>query len=140
MAFLLAQFRKTEKRSQALALIKASQEDDQDTVRELLDAGADTGMRDTWNGSALMYASCHCNLQIVELLLGNGADLNERSRLGRTPLMWASQKNCLSVVRLLVERGADIELIDQDGKKAMDLAAGSGRREVVDFLERLSVP
>ena len=79
---------------------------DADTVKRLLEAGADPNARNEANATALMWATD--DLQKTRLLLAHGADVKARSDEGRTPLLIASKRNgSAEVVKLLLEHGAD---------------------------------
>ena len=63
-------------------------------------------------------------MEVMEYLLGHGADVNAISiKGGTTPLMHACSRyveGSLDFVRFLVERGADCEMVDTEGKRAVD--------------------
>lgn len=78
---------------------------DADTVRLLLEAGADPNSRNEAGATALMWAVD--DLEKTRLLLKAGADVNARSDDGRTPLLSATARpGCADVVNLLLDRGA----------------------------------
>ena len=74
-------------------LIEAVENDDLDTVKTLLQQGADVNTRNPENGlTVLMSAACHGNLEMTKLLLEAGADLfTADSKTGATPLHKACQ-------------------------------------------------
>src|SRR5262245_58406384 len=79
---------------------------DSDSVRRLLESGADPNMRNDAGATALMWAVDEP--QKTRLLLDRGADANARSGDGATPLMIASGRfGSSAVIKLLLDRGAD---------------------------------
>lgn len=79
---------------------------DLESVRLLLDNGADPNLRNEAGATALMWAAN--DLDKTRLLLDRGADVNARSEDSRTALLIAAgQFGCREVVRLLLDRGAD---------------------------------
>lgn len=118
------------------------------TIRALLDAGADTGIRD-FNGwtalvwaqtnddpgvtrllmgafdkaagnQALLGAAGHGNVRTMQMLLGSGADVNARDpATGTTPLLAAARSGRPDTVRLLLDRGANVRARDKQGRTAL---------------------
>src|SRR5262249_31738952 len=79
---------------------------DAESVRLLLDAGADPNARNVAGATALMWAVD--DLDKARLLLTSGADANARSDDARTPLLSAT--GCVGageVVKLLLDHGAN---------------------------------
>ena len=78
---------------------------DADAVRRLLEAGADSNIRNDARATALMWAVD--DPEKTRLLLKAGADSNARSDDGRTPLLSATGRpGCGDVVKLLLDHGA----------------------------------
>jgi ankyrin repeat protein len=87
-------------------LMQAALYGDSDSVRFLLENGADPNIRNEAGATALMWAVD--DLEKTRLLLDHGADVNAHSDDGRTPLLIAAgQFGTGAMVRLLVDRGAD---------------------------------
>ena len=79
---------------------------DAESVRLLLDKGADPNVRNEAGATALMWAAN--DLEKTRLLLDRGADVNARSEDSRTALLIAAgQFGSREVVKLLLDRGAD---------------------------------
>ncbi|GEM_PF-4009809 len=115
----------------------ASWNGDQQTVRRLLEKGADVNMKLSSNGgTALMSASENGHTEIVKLLLEKGADVNVKlSASGTTALMLASWHGHTEIVKLLLEKGADVNIkLSSNGGTALMLASESGRTEIVKLL------
>jgi ankyrin repeat protein len=102
-----------------------------DTVKLLLDRGADINAANRNGYTALMFAAQQSNgtssLDTVKLLLDRGADINAADRNGYTALMIAAQESngtsSLDTVKLLLDRGADINAANSNGDTALMFAA-----------------
>lgn len=90
-------------------LMQAALYGDTDSVRLLLDNGADPNIANEAGATALMWAVNE--LEKTRLLLDRGADVNARSADSRTALLIAAGRfGSREVVRLLLDRGADIKV------------------------------
>ena len=66
----------------ATALMQAAHSGSTDSVRILLENGADPNLKETANGqTALMFAAASDRIDVVKLLLSRGADINVTSRV-----------------------------------------------------------
>ena len=89
-------------------LMQAALYGDAESVRLLLEKGADPNLRNEAGATALMWSIN--DLEKTRLLLDRGADVNARSDDSRTALLIAAgQFNSREVVKLLLDRGADIK-------------------------------
>jgi len=90
----------------ATPLMYAAVYGDADSVRLLLEAGAEPNLRNDAGATALLWAVD--DLDKTRLLLKAGADANARSDDGRTPLLSATGRvGCAEVVKLLLDHGAN---------------------------------
>jgi ankyrin repeat protein len=95
-----------------------------ETMRLLLDKGADVNGKSAVGATALMWAAA--DPAKVRLLLERGADAKIVSESGRTALLLAAMSDqSADTVRLLLQRGADAKVIDRDQTSAL-LAATFG--------------
>lgn len=98
-------------------MLAARQYGNVQTVRLLLDHGADANATNRFGATALMAAVAADDADMVRLLLDHGADVNSKPQMdqdgflfggGRTPLMWAAFRNNESIIKLLIARGANV--------------------------------
>lgn len=61
-------------------------------------------------------------------------ELDARGANGRTALMNAAIRNDYRVIEALKQKGADIDLLDNDGRKAVHLAAQRGNAVAIAYL------
>src|SRR5262245_29376585 len=72
------------------ALMRAALDGNTETVKELLDQGADINQRDENGRTALMFAAMNTHYETMKVLLEYGADVNAKSNKGGTALMAAA--------------------------------------------------
>src|SRR5262245_16240952 len=90
----------------ATPLMYAALYSDAETVRFLLDHGADPNIKNQAGATALMWALD--DVEKTRLLVEHGADVNARSEEGRTPLIIAAyQFGSAPIIKLLLDRGAN---------------------------------
>lgn len=104
-----------------------------ETLRALLDAGADVNARNDLQASALLWAACQP--EKARLLLERGAEVNIQSKQGRTPLMVAATcPGNAETVRLILSKDADVKARPRGGASALYLAARTGELATVKLL------
>lgn len=103
-------------------LIQAVKAGDSQSVRTLLDQGADTNVRDRNGLAPLHLATLDGHHDIVVRLVSAGADVDIRDKFGRTPLHHAVFGGHKSVVAYLLLHGADAEVRGDSGISPLDLA------------------
>ncbi|MDQ6725597.1 MAG: ankyrin repeat domain-containing protein [Actinomycetota bacterium] len=133
-----------------------------ETVRLLVDMGADVGSGNRRGAQPLHYAADgapgspprepEAQAETVRRLIEAGADPNARDDSGVTPLHRAIRTRCAGAVRALLDGGADVHLGNRRGSAPMELATrmtgrgGSGspaakaqQAEIVRLLQRHGV-
>jgi ankyrin repeat protein len=95
----------------------------EDTVRKLLERGADPNLGDQDGDTPLHGAAMRGNVKLLQMLLDKGADPNAKNKLGGTALMWAGTYGQEEAARVLLEKGAEPTLKDHNGITASGWAA-----------------
>ncbi|XP_049983620.1 DNA-binding protein RFXANK isoform X2 [Alexandromys fortis] len=116
-------------------LIWASAFGEIETVRFLLEWGADPHILAKERESALSLASMGGYTDIVRLLLDRDVDINIYDWNGGTPLLYAVRGNHVKCVEALLARGADLTTEADSGYTPMDLAVALGFRKVQQVME-----
>ena len=101
-----------------------------DTVRTLIQQGANIEARDNDEWTPLFAAAHGGHDQVVRTLIQQGANIEARDNDGWTPLFTAAQYGHDQVVRTLIEHGANVEAHDDGGWTPLFHAAVHGRDEV----------
>ncbi|KAK1705025.1 hypothetical protein CaCOL14_012346 [Colletotrichum acutatum] len=103
-------------------------------AKVLLDAGADTSIRNENGSTPLIEVALQGVLSVAELLLENGADISAANDEGFTSLASACIREHVPVVKLLLEKGANTSVADKDGWTPLSSAALYGHQEIVRLL------
>jgi ankyrin repeat protein len=137
--FLLERGAKAQSDEGTPALIAAAgvEEDDAAGVQLLLKHKARIDARDSQGRSALHEAAFAGHLEIIQALLAAHADLQACDGNGRTPLALACLADASqpALVQRLLELGADPDIVDREGRRALDHAVQAGRWSLVAVLD-----
>ncbi len=105
-----------------------------ETVRVLLDAGANLKEVSREGDTLLHFATIRGNAPVVKLLLGKHLDVNAKNkRDGATPLHYAAAANSLECVELLLNAGASPNALDSN--HANPLVAAVNLKGCLEILE-----
>lgn len=102
--------RETDERG-ATPLHLAAGEGDVESMRLLLDHGADVGAGDREGVTPLHFAAAFGGVEAVRLLLERGAQVDAREETGMTPIMGAQAHQRAEVVEVLRQAGATLDEI-----------------------------
>ena len=117
------------------ALHWAVRQDDLESAKLLIAAGANVKAANRYGITPLSLACTNGNAAIIDLLLGGGADPNENTPGGETALMTAARTGNVEAVKVLLARGAEVRAKEsRRGQTPLMWAAAEGNVEVVEAL------
>jgi len=105
-----------------------------ESMKLLLDAGADINGGSYMNQPPLWFATRKNNLEAMRLLIERGANINKPDNNGAIPVMAASFSGHLEAAKLMVESGADLSATTIYRQNAADIAFERGYNEVGNYL------
>ena len=105
-----------------------------ESIKPLLDQGADLTARDYWDRTPWLLALQVGDVEKAELLLAAGSDPNAHGRCGKTPMAYAIGNDHVDMLRWLIDRGFDIEAVDKFEDTPLITAAKLGATECVRVL------
>jgi ankyrin repeat protein len=108
-----------------------------DSVRALLDAGAQVDEADGDGITVLAWAAISNRVEMARLLIERGADVNHVDKKGMTPLLYAASIDFGSsaMVDLLLQSGASASARTKEGLTALDLARKYQHTHLLTSLE-----
>jgi hypothetical protein len=115
-------------------LIEAARNNDVQSVKMLIEKGADVNARGDFLGTPLIVASKFGHYESAKELVKAGADIDAKCFLDCTPLLWSAEKGYGEIVKLLLNNGANIEASDISGWTALMKATFQGNIEIVKIL------
>lgn len=118
---------------------------DFNTVKELIENGANVDARDRMMNTPLIRAASLGNAKMVELFLEHGADINAQNADGQTALIAAADYNrhlgnldvdsYEATIKLLLDAGADVQVRDNTGRTAYDYARPSIKKLIESHMK-----
>jgi ankyrin repeat protein len=127
----------------ATPLMRAAKGHDIESIRILLEAGADVdGRRD--DGATVVHALAGGRVtggdeglalqrELFDLLIEAGADIEATSADGQSAMHRAAVSGNAGLIRLLFERGVPVEVVDKEGRTPRDLVEAPGRSNNPDI-------
>ena len=108
-----------------------------ETVRLLVDRGAEVNAPDYSHSTPLHLASLQGFLEAVQILIKHGADVNPQNETNLTPLHWASLMGDVQIVQLLIDRGADVTAKDWNDQTPLHFASSWVSADTASFMFHL---
>ncbi len=115
-------------------LIRAVDDNDLESIRQMLADGVDINTPAIGDGTALIIAVKKDNQTMVQALLDLGADVNQSSRGDGNPLITAAMTNNLALAQLLIGHGADVNQIVPRDETPLINATRDGYLEMSQLL------
>ncbi|XP_010035890.2 integrin-linked protein kinase 1 [Eucalyptus grandis] len=120
-------------------LMYAANEGDLDSIRELLDSGADVNFRDIDGRTALHIAACQGRTDVVQLLIDRGAVVDPKDRWGSTPLADAIYYKHQEVIKLLEKNGAHHPMAPMHVQNAREVPEYEINPSELDFSSSVNI-
>ena len=118
----------------ALDLVDAVREGDQEAVRSLIRESTDVDASQADGATALAWAVHRDDMETVELLIAAGADVNAANVYGVTPLSLACVNRNALIVEKLLNSGANPNLAQDSGETPLMSCTRTGTQEGVQSL------
>jgi len=101
---------------------------------ELIDAGIDVNLPDSYKDTPLHMAAIKGNIEIIKKLISRKADIEARNLYGNTPLFEAVASDSTEAIELLVKSGASLSAKDKCHQTPLIKAAIDGKPKIACFL------
>lgn len=115
------------------AFHKAVRNNDIETARRMIAAGADVNAPYDSHDYSILTACCNGNYELVRLLIESGADVNVRDKYESTPLL-ECDAYYPEIIKLLLDSGAQVNVRDNENNTPLLFAAMTGKPESVKLL------
>lgn len=105
-----------------------------EVLRALIEAGADTNIRDHTGCTPLHLSALEGHCEVAEVLLANGSDPSLVDDEGLTASHRAAKENQCDMLHVLAAAGDDLSAVDNYGDSLLHAAARGGARETFEML------
>mmetsp|Transcript_11508 Transcript_11508/g.20972 ORF Transcript_11508/g.20972 Transcript_11508/m.20972 type:complete len:177 (+) Transcript_11508:277-807(+) len=116
-----------------------------DICKFLIEKGAQVDQTDKSGRTALHWAAISGHKDAADYLISINANLMAATSSKMTPLHGAAEGGRVEIVKLLMEKIGDkkeemCNMVDDDGKKACDLAVAGQHKQVIKVLKEMGDP
>lgn len=124
-----------------MRLIRAAEQGDYETVKRLLDDGANVDAKDGMGRTALVAASYENHLDVAETLIDAGADVNMKDDSVQSAYLISTAEvgDDPRLLRLTLENGANVGSLDSYKGTGLIRAADRGYIEIVKELLKTDI-
>jgi len=120
----------------AAAIHEAVRNGETETVKRLIENGADVNARDYQHETPLHIASGRGNTEIAQLLIDKGADVNAQDDKQATPLHVAAHNGNIEVAEILIKNDANVNARDYQHETPLHIAVRKGNLNNVNQIIR----
>ena len=112
----------------------------QDSVRILLAAGANTNIANKFGNTSLHSAVFwNCSKKIIRAIINHGANVNATNKINVTALTISCTKQNIDAMNVLLNAGAETDIADADGDTCLHSAVRVCSKEVLETIIRHNV-
>ncbi|MDM5212287.1 ankyrin repeat domain-containing protein [Peribacillus sp. NJ4] len=115
-------------------LIQAAERKDTETVRRLIEQGADINTQDSEGRTATMIATYINDVETAKILIEAGADVNIQDNMENNPFLYAGAEGFKDILKLTIEAGADPTITNRYGGTALIPASEHGYVDIIKEL------
>lgn len=112
----------------------AAKNNDELTVKTLLQKKLQVNVEDKKGKTALHYAALNGHIDVIKALIAGGADINVKDKDGNTALHHATENNYYSIVKTLLQHGANINALDKNRKTPLFYALTKNHSILANFM------
>jgi len=116
-------------------LLEASMRGYTDTVKVLLEGGANPRLKNERSWTALHLAVFFSHKEVVEALLERGAEVSAKTEYGLTPLHFAIQERNVEIAEILFRKGASPTVKSRSGVSGLTIAVDLNEKPLVKLME-----
>jgi ankyrin repeat protein len=116
------------------SVAEAVMQQDQATLRSLIEKKADVNAPLVDGSTALHWAVEYDDADAVQMLLQSGAIPDAKDRYGLTPLYYASSNGSAAIIQELLKAGANPNIANKEGDTALMAAARAGNPRAITAL------
>ncbi|XP_070568051.1 neurogenic locus notch homolog protein 1-like [Ptychodera flava] len=121
------------------ALILAARLGIENTIEELIDAGADFNVVDSYGKTALHWAAAVNNFEAITFLLKHSANKDTQDDKGETALFLAAREGSYESAKILLDHYANREITDHMDRSPCDIAKHRLHNDIVRLLEEYNI-
>ncbi|WP_169787519.1 ankyrin repeat domain-containing protein [Peribacillus butanolivorans] len=115
-------------------LIQAAERKETETIRRLIEEGADINAQDSEGRTATMIATYNNNVETAKILITAGADVNIQDDMKNNPFLYAGAEGYLEILKLTINAGTDPTITNRYGGTALIPASEHGYVNVIKEL------
>ena len=115
-------------------LIKAASDGSLDTIKRLLEEGANIEAKNSSRQGPLHYAAWNGHEKCLKFLINKNANIEAETIYDSRPLHYAAEKGHEKCLELLLDNKAEIEAENKNGRTPLHIAAYYGHEKCVQLL------